>query len=425
MAEVIIPTGGNKTLPDITQTTTIVNPETPDSTEITKTQEQIDEDARIAKEESERVSSDKTDNQSSTSSIIVANESGEEVTYSLNESGDAIDGEGKVVYTADQLKSFSEPDADTNTIEDISKLSGIVILDETGTPKKYENSIEGFAQREVDIKNIGYQEAANNALTQFFAENDDLEAMYKYKRTYGTLEGFSNHVDYTKLVLDKDNPDQLYDVIIKAELKKGTSIERAKRIADFAKADNSLFIDAKESHTYLKTIQETELRDAESRENTALANAIEEDNKYFGIAYENGKEKILNVENSVYDIVVNKGTFGGLTIPIDGLTIKDPKGTSKHLTRRQVFDYISLPVAEVDGVLYSQAQIDEIKRTSNKEELIATYMRNLTGGNLEALITTSKLKDKADQIRRVIVKSNTTTRTTSGGSDKKVKIPVK
>ena len=403
MATVKIPTGGDVVLPDVVDE--VIVPEI-----IPEVETPIIPEVEVEKP--------------ITPSIIIADEAGTEITYNLNEAGDALDVDGKVIYTADQIKGFEEPNVELNSIEDISKLSGIVILGEDGTPKKYENTIEGFAQREADIKRVGYQEAAEKALEAFFAENDDLAAMAKYKNTYGTLEGFNNHVDYTKLVLDKDNVDQLYDVIIKAELKKGTSIERAKRIADFAKADNSLFVDAQESHTYLKTIQEAETTQANARQKAELDAAIEVDNKYFGIAYENGKEKVLNVENSIYDLVVNKGTFGGLTIPIEGITIKDPKGDSKHFTRRQIFDYISLPVAEIDGELYSQAQIDEIKRTANKEELIATYMRNLTGGNLDTLINTSKLQSKADQIRKVVIKAGGTKPVVGGGS-KKVIVPVK
>lgn len=425
MEKVVIPTGGNVELPETAEEKAIreaAELEAAKNDKNDKTPEQIEAErvAQEAADEAARLAAEKTN----TSTIIIANESGEETTFNLNDTGDAIDAEGKVIYTAAQLKEFEEPEKEVNSIEDISKLSGIVILSEDGIPKVYENTVEGFAQREADIKRLGYQEAAEKALESFFAENDDLAAMAKYKKTYGTLEGFNNHVDYTKLVLDKDNTEQLYDIIIKAELKKGTSIDRAKRIADFAKADNSLFIDAQESHTYLKTIQESEFAQAIAKEKAELDAAIEVDNNYFGIAYENGKEKILNVENSIYDLVVNKGTFGGLTIPIEGITIKDPKGTPKHFTRRQIFDYISIPVAEIDGELYSQAQIDEIKRTSNKEELIATYMRNLTGGNLDTLISTSKLKDKADQIRKVVIKSNSSKQTVGGGS-KKVVVPVK
>ena len=423
MSKIIIPQGGDIELPKSTEELALEETARLEAEKNAKTPEQI-ESERLAQEAADKAALEAKNIKDATSSIIIADETGKEVTYSLNETGDAVDAEGKLVYTAIQLKEFSEPEKELSSIEDISKLSGITILDETGKPKLYENTVEGFAQREADIKRAGYQEAADKALTTYFQENEDIAAMAKYKRTYGTLEGFNNHTDYTKLTLNKDDANQLYDVIIKAELKKGTSVDRAKRIADFAKSDNSLFIDAQESLTYLKTIQESEVANATARENAELASAIERDNNYFGIAYENGKEKILNVDNSVYDLVVNKGTFGGLTIPIDGITVKDPKGSSKHLTRKQVFEYIATPVAEIEGELYSQAQLDEYKRISKKEELIATYMRNLLGNNLDSLISTSKLQDKADQIRRIVVKTSAGRSANAGGSNKAI-IPVK
>lgn len=423
MSKIIIPTGGDVELETPEEK---IAREAAEEAAKSKTPEQIEQE-RL---EAERLKSEEDANKEGNviPTIIIANEKGEETTFNLNETGDAVDSEGKIIYTAKEIEDLENgTDTDTdevNDIESISKLSGIVVLNEDGTPKVYENTVEGFAQRESDIKKLGYIEASQKALTSFFEENEDLADMYKYKQTYGTLEGFTNHIDYGKLVLNKDDEGQLMDIIIKAELKKGTSLDRAKRMANLSKADNTLFIDAQESQSYMKTIQDKEFQEANDKKQRDLKDAIDKDNAYFGIEYKDGKEVILNVENSIYDLVVNKGSFGGLQIPIEGVTIKDPKGQPKHITRREIFDYISTPVAEVDGELYTQAQLDEYKRLSNKEEVITTYVKNLMGNNIEALISTSKLKDKANTIRRIQVKQSTQKPPVNNGN-KKVVIPVR
>lgn len=354
--------------------------------------------------------------------IIVEDADGKEVTLNLNDNGDALDSEGKVVYTANQLADM-DADDEEELINVVSSISGIQVLDESGKLKQYPNTAEGFAQREADIKAQTAREVKTKALNQFLEENADIASLYEYKRTYGTLEGYRDHIDYTKISIDPKNEKQQYDIIVSAEIQRGNSPERAKRIADMSKADGTLLNDSTESHDYLKTRQEREITASRQAQERAINDAIEAENKYFGVTYdERGKEVILNVENSVYDLVVAKGKIGNLVIPIEGVTVKTNEG-SKAFTRRQIFDYISKPVKEVDGQLYTQAELDEYNRISKKENLIVTYLGNLFGNDLSSLVETSKLKDKADSIRRLKVATKTSP--TPVNASKRVKIPVK
>lgn len=384
--------------------------------------------AKLAKEAADKEATDKAIKDAVDSAkIAVVGEDGNSVEYTLSETGDAVDANGKVVYTAAQLAEFAADDDEPGvaSIEDISKVSGITVTDDKGKPKIYENSIEGFAQREVDIKAIGYEEGVQKAISEFFASNPEFESMYNYKRTYGTLANYSDYVDYSKVTLAKDNEQQLIDVIVKAELAKGTSPERAMKLANFSKADGTLVADAEDSLKFLVKSQETDRNKAIQREQEAAAKALQDEYNYYGIGYDkDGKEVVLNVDNSVYDIVVNKGIIGNIMLPKDGITVKDTSGTAKHLTRRQVFDYIYTPVAEIDGELYSQAQIDEYKRLSSKDELIKTYVRNLLGGDVSQLVEVSKRKDNANTIRTFRAKVKQSAQGSGGGS-KKVVIPVR
>lgn len=338
---------------------------------------------------------------------IVLEIEGVENTYNLDAQGNVLNPDGTILYTAAELETLSADDSNQpSQLESIVALSGVKVLNSDGSEKVYEDTIEGFAQREVDIKQLGYNEGLSKAMDVFFKNNPELKSMYDYKRVNGSLDNYNNFIDYSKIQLDPNNEQQLIDMIVSAEMAKGTSKERATRIANLSKIDNTLLVDAQESQKLLVSSQEEAVKAAEKREAEYLQSEIEKEQKIYGIAYdEKGNEKVLNIEGSIYDMVVTKGTVGKIIIPKDGITVKQPDGTVKQFSRREIFDYIYVPKVEIDGELYTQAQVDEYKRTLKTDELVATYIRNLLGGDVQSLVRTAALDAKANEVRKVVVKS--------------------
>ena len=125
-------------------------------------------------------------------------------------------------------------------------------------------------------------------------------------------------------------------------------------------------------------------------------------------------------------MVVTKGKVGSITIPKDGVSVKQPDGTIKQFSRNEIFDYIYVPKVEIDGEYYTQAQVDEYKRTLKADELVATYIRNLLGGDIQSLVRTAARQSKADEVRKVVVKSigKSTANANSDGTQKIV-FPIK
>lgn len=347
-----------------------------------------------------------TPNEDEVQTVEITGEDGTVLTLTLDKDGNAVDESGTIIHTADSLKEMNPSDDSADQFAQIESLSGIKLLNPDGTPKTYENTIEGFAKRELDVKQLALQEGARLGVNTFFESNPELASMYEYKRMYGSLDGYENYVDYTKLVIDPAKKDVNIDLIYKAEIQKGTSPARARRMADFSAADDTLVADATEALEYLKTAQSSKASEIAARNNAILRSEIEKENAYFGVAYDDkGKEVVLNVKDSIYDIVVNQGTVGSIVIPKDGLVVKQPDGSARNFTRKQIFDYISIPVKEIDGELITQAQLDEMKRLTNKSELIGSYIRNLLGGDLSQIIEASKLKDKVKTVRKLVVKT--------------------
>lgn len=327
-------------------------------------------------------------------------------SYSIDDNGNAVK-DGKVVYTKEQLDSFEEAtkevDENTATIEDLEKITGIEIKDENGNPVRHEMTVEGLAEREIAIKRLGEAEGFQKGFTKFLQDNPDVAEIINYKQRFGTIEGFNNTIDYSTVSLS-DKEDELYNLIVTAEIHKGTNPERAKRIAEHSKADGTLKDDAKDSLDYLKRAQEVEISNRRKLEEAALQEEIEKESNFYGVTYdvENGSVKVLDVENSIYDSVVKKGVVNGYQIPLEGLKVKTDKGV-KQFSRQDIFDYLAKPVYEENGVYYTQAQIDEIRRVSNPQEYAFRCILNLVGSP-DQLVKEAINKDKIQTIKKLSTK---------------------
>lgn len=142
--------------------------------------------------------------------------------YTLDDNGNAVDDNGEIKFTKEQIDAMSDEEPnelDGDYIEAISKASGIVIKDEKGEPVKFEPTIEGFAKREAAVKALGEREGFAKGFNEFLANNPDIAALVEYKSKFGTIEGYSANVDYSKVEI-KDDDNLLADLIYKAEIQK-------------------------------------------------------------------------------------------------------------------------------------------------------------------------------------------------------------
>lgn len=142
--------------------------------------------------------------------------------YTLDDNGNAVDDNGEIKFTKEQIDAMSDEGAnelDGDYIEAISKASGIVIKDEKGELVKFEPTIEGFAKREAAVKALGEREGFAKGFNEFLANNPDIAALVEYKSKFGTIEGYSANVDYSKIEI-KDDDNLLADLIYKAEIQK-------------------------------------------------------------------------------------------------------------------------------------------------------------------------------------------------------------
>lgn len=372
-----------------------------------------EEEARKAAEEEarrkaeEEAAANENENDEDANKIILTTDEGD-VEYELDAEGNAVK-DGQIVYTKAQLDEFAAAEQQEETIDvsAISAISGLTPVNADGTPKQYDMTVEGLAQRDADIAEIARHQAESEAITNFFRANPDIHQAALYKQTYGSLEGFANHVDWTTMSIEDKSEAQLEAIIRSAEKRKGTSDAQIDRIIRFSKADKVLNETAKESLDYLAANQKREIEEATARQEAQWKAEQDELDKVYGITYDDhGKAKVLNVPDSLYDKIVNKGAIGGLAIPTAGVK-RTVNGKEQILTRKDIVKYLTAPVVEIGDSLYTQAQKDVFDMLADNETFAMVALRNLLGADISQLAAASI---RQENVRRLNI--------TSGGKPK-------
>lgn len=367
-----------------------------------------EEAKRKAEEEAAKTATQKTETETETPTKIVLTTDDGDVEYDLDADGNAVK-DGEIVYTKAQLDEFAAAETQEETIDvsAISAISGLTPVNADGTPKQYDMTVEGLAQRDADIAEIARHQAESEAITNFFRANPDIHQAALYKQTYGSLEGFANHIDWTTMSIEDKSEAQLEAIIRSAEKRKGTSDAQIDRIIRFSKADKVLNETAKESLDYLAANQKREIEEATARQEAQWKAEQDELDKAYGITYDDhGKAKVLNVPDSLYDKIVNKGTIGGFAIPTAGIK-RTVNGKEQILTRKDLVKYLTAPVVEIGDSLYTQAQKDVFDMLADNETFAMVALRNLLGADISQLAAASI---RQENVRRLNI--------TSGGKPK-------
>ena len=363
-----------------------------------------EETKRKAEEEAAKTATQKTETETETPTKIVLTTDDGDIEYDLDADGNAVK-DGEIIYTKAQLDEFAAAETQEETIDvsAISAISGLTPVNADGTPKQYEMTVEGLAQRDADIAEIARHQAESEAIINFFRANPDIHQAALYKQTYGSLEGFANYVDWTTMSIEDKSEAQLEAIIRSAEKRKGTSDAQIDRIIRFSKADKVLNETAKESLDYLAANQKREIEEATARQEAQWKAEQDELDKAYGITYDDhGKAKVLNVPDSLYDKIVNKGTIGGLTIPTAGVK-RTVNGKEQILTRKDLVKYLTAPVVEIGDSLYTQAQKDVFDMLADNETFAMIALRNLLGTDISQLAAASI---RQEAVRRLNITSS-------------------
>ena len=338
--------------------------------------------------------------------------------------GHIINKDGKVILTARQVYEMENTDDSAPedngelTIENISKLSGITLVDETGKPLEFEATPAGFAAREAKIQEIAINKGKKEALIEFFNQHEDLKDIYLFKSKHGTVENYKPSTDLINTKLVKEETDKLEQIIIQAQIAKGDTQDKAQRFVNYSKSDNKLYEDAIEAQTYLKAKQQAEI-------DTKIAADKEKAEQYYGFTYEGDKEVVIDNEGSLYNKIITKGKIGDFKIPETGIKVKQEDGSIKQFSKRDILYYIALSADENGN---SQAEIDFQNRINKPDEKLLLYLTTLMHGDLSQLSNELVKQDRITKAKSIITTTKKNVSSSNTGDTNKIikfNLPVK
>ena len=317
-----------------------------------------------------------------------------DVSYKINEKGEAVDAQGKVVKTVDEVKalikdpnaSHSDPEPDPNDVGGIIKAAnqklGIDFLDSEGNAIEFEPTPDGIAARDqYIIENVANNIVANT-FAKFFEENPELESLYNYKQQNNSVDGWAYTPSYKNIVLlksgTKEADAQHLDIIIKAEMALGKSKEEAEIFAKY------LVDDGKSEEFAKKSLDKLVAMDA-AKEAKTLA-----DQK----AADDARKADIDAYWKSVSAVIDKGEAHGIQIPAF-IAVKNEDGSISHVPRRHLFDYMSKPVDNGR----SRYQIEKTKMTP--EEVVIDALLKFTKYNYSDIVKKNIAAEKVVLMRKV------------------------
>lgn len=339
--------------------------------------------------------------------------------YILDENGNALNEDGSIFMSKtdiDALEEYQDTiDNSDKYIEKVKKLVNIDIEDDKGNIVEYDDTPEGIAKYLSDVAEIKAEDKAKVIINDRYNKYPLLKQIEQHLRiNNGSLEGFQQETDYSKIKLSEDNIQQLKDIAIAGEKARGRTDERALNIVKLAEADDSLIDLAKDNLEYLVNSQKVTQEFRDRQEALIQEQQAKEQAEFWGITTnEEGKVFTLDNPNSVYNII-KEGN-----LKVEGRDIKLPENIKRRLdggkvttvSRDEFFEYVYVPKEVViDGQpqLATQYMIDQYNSNNKKTvhdfvyDAFNTFVRNDKTQFIEQGIRQEKVRE----IRKLKTKSS-------------------
>lgn len=376
---------------------------TPDTTDLSKTEGDPTDTNNGDKDKSNKDNSNNNQQQTATTSSTGELAEGDTIefegaTYTIDNTGNLVDSEGKVFKQASEVKAWIESlEVDNHSdnelnINNVREALGIEIVDEEGKNVEFTNDVQGvkaYVDAVFDIKSQELQQAAINKL---FADNPILKQFADYVSVNGTAKGFGDIPDRSGIQLDKDNPAQLEAIIRMAAEEFGNKSLNDSYIA-YLRDSGALYNVAKEQ---LDALVEKDKQVRKNYEEQAKQKQAQD--------YEDTKKYWESIKTAIDNRVIN-----GFKIP-ESFT-KEIDGKKLVLTPNDFYDYLSRATVTLkDGSKISGYQADLNKLTDeeyrNRELLDAWLM--FTGGSYKDLISMMANENKVKTLKLKAKEQNAT-----------------
>lgn len=326
-----------------------------------------------------------------------------ESEFKKDAEGNLVNDKGEIVYTKEEADGIENP----TSIVHLMETTGIRPIDDKGQRIIYPNTIEGHNAYIQDVATIQSNAAVNKAFGTFLKNNPDIEKVIRYKKTYGTIDGYNAKTDYTDVELTKDNPEVLENVILTARLKRGDTPEAAKRYIEFLKQSDGLLDEAKIEQSYINElhIKEGQLREAARLKEQRDA-AIQEQ-KFWGEVQSTINAGVMKIDGTEYKIpkvfqIEDNGKIRTATSDdfvayiSEPIKVKDATGRERITTRYELDEDNFHNRNGASAMIFNALSFFMKKPTKLVEEQIATRKVK----EVRKLVSTASDKNKQNAVHR-------------------------
>lgn len=292
----------------------------------------------------------------------------EGVKYQLDKDGNALDKDGKVFKSKQELDTLEE--ASEESLADIViKGSGVQILDENGKPKVYEDTEEGLIQAAQDIAD----KKAELRFKTLIDSDPEFKEFLEYKQRGISITEYSKRKaeSWKTVKLDENNENQLKDIVVTELVKKGMDKLQAEQTAELYKDTKRLKEFGKSA--YQRLVNEEIATEKVEKENFEAALRQQE---------ENNKTHWTGVKQ-----LVTKGNINNVVIPEN--------------ERDSFFNYVAL---DANGKGNSEADL-AFNKLSIEQSLQLKYLL-FKGLDLSKLVTLGVRKENVKSLRNKLNKNN-------------------
>jgi hypothetical protein len=325
-----------------------------------------------------------------------------DVTYILDENGNALDEQGQVKYTKEQLEAEDfnpdsevsndgdDSDDDNFSISKVEEITKIKVLKD-GQELKFEDTVEGIAKRELAIaeqyQNLGKQAA----IDEYFKSNPELDRARQFLSVNGSLKDFGKVTTYKDVEIDPKNTEQMASIIIEGLKLSNMPESQISSYVEYLRTSNGLEDAAKTNLDALKANEAEITKNISKKYQEQLdADRIEKENF------------TKNVKNIISSGKVNDFSIGETFIA-------ERNGNKVTVTRNELIDYITKPrYKDSSGTIYSEFDKDAMARDKAlKDEDIIIDALTLFTGSRDLVNSMVAAKTKKNIIRkRIKIESN-------------------
>lgn len=340
-----------------------------------------------------------------------------DVEYTVNETGDAIDAEGKIIMTKADIDKLAVAD-EGNEIDPFDVIHEVLEFkpEVDGKPVVYEKTQAGLEQLLLDSATAKAEKISEDILNNFWNQNPQLKQLRDHYTLTGKVDTYRPEPVWKAVDIETLNDEQLEQVILNERMTKGDTAELAKYFVDGLKRDNKLKEFAIPAIKYLSDVQEAKAFQAEKRINDAkLERQTALDNYWKSVdkALTTKKLKIKDEEFVIPTSLRVKETDGKIVIK----TIND---FNDYIRKEKLF---TIDGHQVRMTEYSY-DLEMESRESNVDTDIFKALRKFLKNDDSQLVAAKAKYEEVKKVRKLITRDSAKS-TPSTGKALTLKLPVK